>query len=262
MTLNASPCLRTPASGEAAHRYWASKAPHYPQPGNALATGRAARLRMEAENLGVRFDVPAIIDIGAGTGLHASALAERAQRVVAVDLSAEMLAPLARQALPNVEVHALDWAQADIDALRWRKAFDLAWAVMTPAVGEPELLAKMEATSRHQCCAMVWGAWRDDPLLTEAFGLHGVRFEAPGWTRVIAEYLKTRHRPHTLTTIPDGLSQEVSPEGLCEDLAAHLEWLGIPPNRPALRTWAATIARGGKIRREVSFELDIWVWQV
>lgn len=252
----------TPASGHAARRYWDIKAAAYPHGDQPAARARGERLRALAQEMGVRFDVPAIIDIGCGTGVHALPLSRRAGRVVAVDLSDDMLVPLREASLPNIETHALDWAEVDLDALHWRGAFDLAWAVMTPAVGTPALLASVEAASRAQCCAMVWGARRHDPLLSEAFALHGVRFEPPGWSAVIAQYLQRHSRRHVMRSVPDGLQHQLGPAALIDDLCAHLVWLGIEPDRPRLVAWAAEKAVDGRIARVVDFDLDVWVWSV
>ncbi|MBS1207869.1 MAG: PfkB-family carbohydrate kinase [Proteobacteria bacterium] len=252
---------RIPASGPAALQYWNTKATSYPTLAHAQAAARATRLRQLAMKMGVSFDVPTILDLGCGTGIHALPMAELAGRVVAIDLSPEMLVPLRALAPPNLEIHALDWAESDLDARGWRGAFDLVWAIMTPAVGAPALLAKMEAASRGLCCAMVWGAQRHDPLLSEAFALHGVEFVAPDWSAGIASYLKQQGRSFQFRSEPDRLRQTPTPAVLVEDLCAHLAWLGVSPDEQALATWAAARAHDGMILREVDFDLDVWVWR-
>lgn len=258
--MNTPNIAHTPASGSSALHYWNTKASTYPTAAQAHAVDRAARLRGIAAEMGVHFNVPAILDLGCGTGIHALPMAEQAGRIVAIDLSPDMLEPLRAAARANIETHALDWADADLDQHGWRGAFDLVWGIMTPAVGAPELLEKMDAASRGLCCAMVWGARRHDPLLTEAFALHGTEFVPPGWSGVIADYLTRQGRHFQRRSLPDSLRQTPTPSALVEDLCAHLMWLGVTPDEAALTDWANGKANDGKVVREVDFDLDVWVW--
>ncbi|MEG1834305.1 MAG: methyltransferase domain-containing protein [Burkholderiaceae bacterium] len=250
----------TPVSGRAAQAYWDIKAATYPRPDEAHAQARAERLRQLALRCGVRFDVARVLDLGAGTGVHAAAIARHAGQVVALDLSATMLEPLARLALPNVETHALDWNEVDLDARGWRENFDLVWAAMTPLAGAPELIAKLEAASRGQCCAITWGGERSDPVIEQAFALHGVAFRAPRWSEALADHLSGREVRRA--SLEQSSERQIPVADLLADVSAHLRWLGIAPDMTALQAWARAIAIDGHVGRRQRARLDCRVWRV
>ncbi len=58
-----------------------------------------------------------VIEVGPGTGTLTEVLAERAQRIIAVELDAELVGPLRYRMPPNVEVRQADARQIDIESL-------------------------------------------------------------------------------------------------------------------------------------------------
>ncbi len=249
---------RTPVTGAAARTYWDVKAQTYPRPDDPAVQAKAERLRQLAVGCGVSFAVERVLDLGAGTGVHALALARQAQQVVALDLSADMLAPLRALKLPNVECRSEDWAGVDLGPRGWCRGFDLVWAAMTPLAGDAALLAKLEAASRGLCCAITWGRERSDPVIEQAFALHGVEFRAPAWIEVLDDYLVGRGA--RCARLREDNRREVPVSTLVDDLAAHLGWLGIDPDRQRLAAWASSIANRGVVRRDWSATLECRVW--
>lgn len=97
-----------------------------------------------------------VLDIGCGPGGHSLEMARLAGRVEGFDLSPVMI-DLAKQnacedQCGNAHFRVLDWAEADIDALGWRKGFKLVVASRTPAVNDRASLEKMIDASRDFCC--------------------------------------------------------------------------------------------------------------
>lgn len=252
----------TPASGAAALAYWERKSLMYPTPGDSRSSGTASGLRERAAALGVRFDVSAILDAGAGTGVHAVALASMARKVVAVDLSPAMLAPLIAIAPPHVTVLAADFITLDLDAQGWHKAFDLVWCCMTPVSGDAEGLLQLERASRDQICCVTWGPNRQDPLFAEAFGLHGAEFQPPAWREAIIAHARRHGRQLRHDVIAKKTVQYIEPAALADELTHHLRWLGVEPDPCLLEDWSRSKARDGLVERVLDADQEIWLWSV
>lgn len=118
-----------------------------------------------------------VLDVGCGTGNYALALAGRCDEIVGVDISPRMIA-LARsraesENIGNAAFICLDWAESDIAALGFEKAFDLSFAHMTPAIADAASFRKLERTSKAWC-AMAKPIRRVDPVSDEAKRLVGI----------------------------------------------------------------------------------------
>lgn len=88
-----------------------------------------------------------VLDIGCGPGKFAVEFAQTAQKVTGADISPGMLqsaaANVAARKIENVNFKELDWNDADLDDLQWRKKFSLVTAIMSPAIDSREGLDKM-----------------------------------------------------------------------------------------------------------------------
>jgi SAM-dependent methyltransferase len=252
---------QTPASGPLALAYWQTKARTYPRPDSHEATARAAALHVEAEALGLRIG-GRILDVGAGAGAHALAFAARGAEVTATDLSPAMLEPLRVLATGGISIHVGDFPALDLDALGWRKAFDLVWSCMTPVSGDPEGLARLEAASRGQVCCVTWGARRDDPLIEQVFALHGVPFRAPAWRETLVAWTEARSRLVRHRSLPRAFDQRTPVPDLVDDFAAHLRWLGVEPDTVRIARHLDALAVDGVVTRRVVADTDIWLWSV
>ena len=120
----------------------------------------------------------ATLDVGCGAGRYSLALAGRVGRAVGVDLSERMIdaakASAQRYGVQNAEFLSMDWAQADVDALGWRGAFDLVFAHMTPAIMDLDTLEKMIACARRWCI-LEKHCRRTDKVLDQALCAAGIQ---------------------------------------------------------------------------------------
>lgn len=96
-----------------------------------------------------------VLDIGCGPGKFVLAFAQKAKKVVGVDISAKML-HYARentdaQRIVNAEFMEMNWEKADLTALQWTKKFSLVTAIMAPVLSSRESLEKMIAASSEYC---------------------------------------------------------------------------------------------------------------
>ena len=121
------------------------------------------------------------LDIGCGAGRYTLAMAARVETSVGVDLSPKMIRLAQQRAtesqVKNVSFQCLDWAEADIDALEYRGAFDIVFAHMTPAIMDYATFEKMSACSRRYCI-FEKHTRRTDLVLHEALSSIGMESSA------------------------------------------------------------------------------------
>lgn len=117
------------------------------------------------------------LDVGCGSGVYSMALAHRVKQAVGVDISPRMIEfakeRAERLSLSNTEFRCMDWASADIDSFRYRGAFDIVFAHMTPAVCDYPTLDKLNACSKG-LCMLEKPTRRRDRIQDEAFRRVGI----------------------------------------------------------------------------------------
>lgn len=96
-----------------------------------------------------------VLDIGCGTGKFVLEFAKWSKKVVGLDFSTKMLQyareNVAAQKLNNAEFIEMDWSNADIEALQWKKKFSLVTAIMSPAFHSRDSLDKIIEASSEYC---------------------------------------------------------------------------------------------------------------
>jgi SAM-dependent methyltransferase len=146
--------------------------------GDAWGAGRAARFRRNVAESGTADPLiervarlvdgeATVLDVGAGTGRHALALARLARRVVAVEPSAAMreqlAANVAEAGVTNLEVVAGEWPAA---AERVEAADVVICAhVLYPVVEVEPFLRALDAKARRACFAQLRIGQREGPYL-------------------------------------------------------------------------------------------------
>ncbi len=157
-------------------RLWNSMAPKFGKRGpidpetNSFLKLITRRVELSGET--------AVLDVGCGAGDFTLALAPMVGRGVGCDIASDMLAAAREHAsqrgIRNAEFLETDWRAADIDALGWRGAFDVAFAHMTPAVCDFETLDTLVLCARKHCF-MKKPARRTDLLLDAGMDVLGLR---------------------------------------------------------------------------------------
>lgn len=99
-----------------------------------------------------------VADIGCGPGRFAAAFARRVHSVVGLDISEKMIRYgreyIEKEGLRNVQLRTCDFDAVDVIQEGYKKAFDLVFCSMTPAVHNMESLQKAMEMSRAYCCSI------------------------------------------------------------------------------------------------------------
>lgn len=137
-----------------AEERWDAKAQHFNQAQKGERTPFVVRVIESLEKRGALTGA-SVLDIGGGSGRYAIPFASRAAHVTITDISANMLSLAKKNAeeagLGNLSYDKMEWEKADLEALGWNEAFDLAFASMCPAIRSPQGLRNMIASSRKAC---------------------------------------------------------------------------------------------------------------
>ena len=192
----------SPAAGSVSGSFWDSRAGRYAAAVQRAHTERDPLLR----RLRRLTDASSrVIDVGAGTGRFALALAGGVERVVAVEPSAAMLAILQRDArercAANVTVVQATWADARVEPA------DVAFSafVLTLVPDAAPFLAKLDATARRHALLYL-GAYSGDAVLDPLWRhFHGApRVPGPSYLDAVAvlRELGIEHRVRVVE-IPD-----------------------------------------------------------
>ncbi|HCX65857.1 MAG TPA: hypothetical protein DHN33_11695 [Eubacteriaceae bacterium] len=120
-----------------------------------------------------------VLDIGCGPGSYALEMAKYTKEVVGIDLSDKMIEfgkeNMKKFGQSNVSLETMDWEELNVEEKGWAKAFDLAFASMSPALNTEESIDKMNLVSRKYCYASGF-IDRKEPLADE---LHQEIFGTP-----------------------------------------------------------------------------------
>jgi SAM-dependent methyltransferase len=159
------------AHGYAAAATWNQMAPSYgrPESGDAPGAPREDPAFRVLDAHGVALKGARVLDVGCGAGRHAFEFARRGAEVWALDFSTAMLDRLRRETPTELadRIHPVeaDWERVDLAARGWESAFDLVFAVMTPAVRTPQSFLRLHAASRGRVLYRSWAGRRVHPVL-------------------------------------------------------------------------------------------------
>ncbi len=219
-----------------------------------------------AQSRGVVIDGKKIIDIGCGTGRHTLTLAKKAKKVVATDISDEMVKTLIKTSqkysFTNVETLVCDWRDADIQKNGWLKSFDVAWAAMTSAINSADSIKKMNSCAKEHCVCVAWGRKRENKILDRVFSAHGSKLAIPFSAVNLSSELDALKIQHTLDFIDNSWISTAPREDAIKDMCWHLEINGIKADIELIdEILHENYKDSTEISHETVMEMGILVWR-
>lgn len=248
-------------------KFWEKMAEKYPLPFTDKNLAKTKKIIGMAEQRGVRIEGSAILDVGCGTGVYSLPLAERAARVVGLDLSEEMARRFEEQRrahkIENASVIQTPWNDAAVSEHGLTKAFDIVWAAMTPAVRSPEDVARLNRCARNWCVYLGWGGLRQNPFLQEVYQAHGQVFGPPPGAAKVQQFLAETG----ITAEMDLIRSHWEWEGSEEEAVAHAEGFlemqtEAAPQTELIRQIAGHFSKDGVVRHRTEAEKGLLVWPV
>lgn len=144
-----------PITDQALAQVWNSRSDRFSR---SMSGEKKARRREDVTQLldqaGFSAEGALVLDIGCGPGTLSIPLARSGATVTALDISSGMLERLQTTATEedlDITTRECSWWTADIDALGYRKKFDLVIASMTPGVRDVITFNRMRACSKQYC---------------------------------------------------------------------------------------------------------------
>jgi len=206
-----------------------------------------------------------VLDIGAGTGTYALALAGRCQSVTALDMDPASLSALGARAaalgLNNIELVQGMWEEFSPG-----KKFSLTFSALCPAVCDYDELVKMEAMAARACCLVAAARGSIDPHRKNLMALLDVK-PAGGMTTEAIWYYDMLYlmgrRPDVFNWTVERAC-DLPLEQACRRGAVYFEIFGVPraQSESVLRRYYKQHAQNGLVREEVRINLAMLAWDV
>ncbi len=242
--------------------FWDARATDYPAPDAPEVRDRLLARLAHLPDVARPGPGRRVLDVGAGTGSLAIHARDRGAEVVALDVSAAMLARIraADQSGTITTVHA-DWRSVDPEAAGLARGFDLVFAQMVPSLREAADFARMSACSLGWCAFVGWGRVRRDPWLERAFALHGVPWEVPAGVPLALERLAEIGVRCEPVWMPETWSRERPIGAVVRDAVDHLSVRGVEADVGLLTDTAGALAVHGRMADTASVEIGIVTWR-
>lgn len=246
--------------------FWDVKSKKYPLPYEESVYNKTIEIIKMVTKKGVNIEGTRILDIGCGTGIFTLPLAEKASYVIGLDNSKAMIKILKEQAdkkgLRNLAIEYKSWDDVEIDTLNWKKAFDIVWASMTPAIKNARDLEKMEQCSKNWCVYIGWANRRENSFLEKAFELFGGKYVSPAGGINVNRILDEMNRKLYVEDFNDSWSWKGSTEEAIEDVMINLHMNQIKPQLDMVKTYVEKHVVNGIVSHTTFAEKRLIIWQV
>jgi SAM-dependent methyltransferase len=247
--------------------FWDEMAAKYPLPFDKKSLADTSRIIELVVGRGVKIDGACILDIGCGTGVYSLPLARRADRVVGLDSSENMLARFEKvkrdNNIDNASTVCANWTDADIADLGFKKCFDIVWASMTPAVRDDNDLLRMMRCAKQWCVYIGWGGKRRNPLLEEVFAAHGLVFGPPPGAGAVQAILKRQGIETQMNLVETVWEWQGTIAEACSHAAGFVEVMdNIAPDKKRIQEIIIRFSDGEEVRHQTEVEMGVITWRI
>jgi len=252
--------------------FWDRRAEKYSE--NISSDRRNGRLREALElirDTGLRLEGAEVLDIGAGPGTFAIPLARMGARVTAVDISAEMLKRLEKNAaeekVSSIKTVHGSWKDLDLDALGFKGKFDLVIASMTPAINGPEAFDRMLEASKGVCYYSGWVGRKWDKAYYELYRMlfnEDYREASHGGLYLPFMYLYTMGYRPTLRIKQELWSSDETVDSMVDEVAGFFSSTKKidEETRGRIRAYFQERSKDGAYRSETLAVTGMMVWEI
>jgi SAM-dependent methyltransferase len=161
--------------------FWEFKSKKYPRPFDEGIIEKTKEILKRIESYGVSFEGKDVIDIGCGTGIYGLVISQKARKVLCFDISDGMINILKEETqklnIKNVETIVGDFKDYNFD--KYKKAFDISFASMTPAIKESKDVLKMVSLSKDYCVYIGWAGKRENKVYDNVFDYFKIKPHIP-----------------------------------------------------------------------------------
>jgi len=161
--------------------FWEFKSKKYPRPFDEGIIEKTKEILKRIESYGVSFEGKDVIDIGCGTGIYGLVISQKARKVLCFDISDGMINILKEETqklnIKNVEAIVGDFRDYNFD--KYKKAFDISFASMTPAIKESKDVLKMVSLSKDYCVYIGWAGKRENKVYDNVFDYFKIKPHIP-----------------------------------------------------------------------------------
>ncbi len=214
------------------------------------------------QNQGVDFRDKVIFDIGCGNGRFALELAFLAKKIIASDISANMLSCLKEDAeklgLRNIQILQSDWLELNLSSCNINEPIDIAFASMTPALNNKQGFLKAMELSKQGLCYVGWGRIRECAFLETILSEHNLKLLLPVGLPNVLEWLKEEGypQPQYFYKKSDFTYQAPSHKAI-EDIQWHINIHEGKPDLKCIQDYVRKNEQNGQITYTHSREIGI-----
>jgi SAM-dependent methyltransferase len=210
--------------------------------------------------MGVDFRGKSVLDVGAGSGRYTLEVAREAGRVVAIDVSDEMLR-LSAQDAARLGVGNVEYAVSAWEDYPEGEAFDFVLCMMSPAARDDRSRERLFSHAREAVVLTGFSRYSPPPALAEILARRGrepARFRNGPEMR---EFLDRTSRRYEWELREGVWSVAYTRGSFARIIADHLDDYGIEPEPGEIEAFADALAPpgGGEFVAEIPYAVEIIV---